>query len=388
MPTGNPEAAGTASGSRRHRDRAVNFVRGHLETRRVRAAAAMGLALVAWAVACVEAQPMRSIRRFNTDAGTLAEAIPVSRGLLVIQRTPTRTVRELFSREGKSLSRTATDRRVLQSLVDGERITSIEEIAPGLAVIVQGSLGEELGVVSNEANWTDLVRAPSGDILAVESLFLSRDIAPSACRIRNVTKNRVEFEDNFSYHYPVAGQDLLLVSPIDRKVRRLSGGFATELGSVNSMENLPIVSPSGKWTAWFGPVGTSSSLFVSQPSTPPMILDPNSPERPMIWLGENLLVAFQDDLSKRWTLKLFSVPDGLIRATFPIPDNVDPRQMLGSPGGDYIGLPTDRGSIMIRVSDHFIQALDGVPLSSWQWSPDGAALYLLTQEDLSVITLR
>jgi hypothetical protein len=382
-----PQAAASASGSRPLPDRAVIPDRPTFSAP-IRRRLLPSFLLVALMLGCVEAQPIRSVRRFNTDVAAFVDPLPVGSGILVTQRTLVRTARELFSPDGKSLSRTFTDRRVIRTIVDGDHLTSIEEISPAMAVVVQGKLGEEAVVVSNEANWTDLIRSPQGDILAVESLFLSRNVAPSACRIRNLTRIRVEFEDNFSYHYPIAGRDLLLVSPIDRKIRRLSGGSATEIGLVNSLENLPVVSYDGKWTAWFGPDGTGSSLYVSQPSEQPVILDPQSPDRPMVWLGDNLLVAFQDELSRRWTLKLFSVPDGLVHRTFPVPDNVDPRQMLGSPTGDYIGLPTERGSILIRVSDNFIQTLDGIPLSSWRWSIDGAALYLITRDDLSVVSLR
>lgn len=354
--------------------------------------------------ACAEQQQVRTIHHWNTTESMLYDAEPSDGGLQVIRRTAVRTALEAYDADGNITRRaytdkpisavlapangvTSTDRLLNTVLVTGATIYYAEEISPARNRIMRLDPDGAKNVVSTEGNWTQIVEGPGGDVFGIESLFLSRDAAPSACRLYNLTKGAVALEDNASYQYPFAGRMMLLVSPIDRRVRILEGGKAREVGSITSLDFPPIVSPDGRSIVWFGPGGSGSALYACDAAGKVSTFQPQMTERPIAWIGTDLMIADQDALTARWIVKRIGVADGLVKATIPIPSNVSPRRMVGSPRGDFIGLETDHGSELIRLADGFIQEFDP-PLSAWRFSRDGARLWLVTQGDLQVIDLK
>ncbi len=338
-------------------------------------------------LACVEPQKIQTIHHWNVSESKLIDAQPSDEGLQVVRSTAVRTAVEAYLPDGNVSRRTFFDHPISFVLSAGNTTYFVEEISPARNRIIRVDPDGSTNVVSQEGNWTQIVKGPRGHVFGVESLFLSRDIPPSAGRLYNLTRGEIAFEDNFSYHYPFAGDAMLLVSPLDRHVRFLENGKAREIGSVTSLDFPPLVSHDGSRTIWFGPGGSGSTLYLCDAKGHVSTLLTPLTERPVAWLGDDILVGYQDALTTGWILKRTSVADGLVRATIPVPPNVVLTGMLGSPRGDFIGLPTPTGSLLIRLSDGFIQEISS-SLSTWRFSRDGSRLWIVEQGDLMVIDLK
>lgn len=369
--------------------------------------------------ACAQPQAGRILAHWDHVVSDLQHAVPAGDGLLLVRRTAVRNVFEWFRPDGTIAWRLQNERPVTRLLVADDFVWYVEEQTPGIghvfrARLVAASPGQPpaVGVVermSDRGNWTDLVRLEDGRVLGFESLFFSRDVAPSAVKIRDLTTPELFWQDNFSYHYPLSARTLFLVSPIDRRIRAMHGTTAFELGAVNSLERMPVVRSDGAWVAWYGPHAMGTALFLADgrgdsfgPSRPRVLRtsdDLSSPgerlrlnrafgERPIAWLGEDLIVPERDERNARWSILRLSVPDGAVKAVIPVPSGLDPTHLASSPSGDYIGLPAGTGSLLIRIADNFPQELPGVPITAWRFSPSGDRLYLAQRDRLKVVDLR
>lgn len=386
---------------------------------RGRHAVALTAVLLLLAAACTQPQAGRVLAHWDHVVSDLQHAEPAGDGFLLVRRTAVRNVFEWFRPDGTIAWRLQNDRPVTRLLVADDFVWYVEEQTPGIGHVFRARLvaaepGQPPTVgtterMSDRGNWTDLARLSDGRILGFESLFLSRDVAPSAVKIHDLSTPALFWQDNFSYHYPRAARTLLLVSPIDRRIRAMRGTTAFELGAVNSLEAMPVVRPDGAWTAWYGPHAMGTALFLadgspgsSGPSEPRVLRtsgDLAAPaarsrsdrafgERPIAWLGDDLLVPERDELTSRWTLLRLSVPDGAVKAVIPVPAGLDPTLLAASPSGDYIGLPAGTGSLLVRLADNFLQDLPGVPVTAWHFSASGDRLYLAQRDRLKVVDLR
>ncbi len=354
--------------------------------------------LVLGTLSCARPQAGQVIAHWDHVASGVEHAQPVGDGFLLVRRTALRNVFEWFRPDGTIAWRFFNDRPVTKLYVSGTTVWFIDEQSPGIGHVWKTELSAAApgqpptpGTaerVSERGNWTDLVKLADGRLLGFESLFLSRDVAPSAVKVWDLANHRPWWQDNFSYHYPVEARTLLVVSPIDRRVRSLAAAGVTEVGQVNSLEFPPLARPDGLWTAWFGPHAAGSALFLADEAGFARLLRAPYGERAMTWLGADLLVAERDELNGRWTLSRLSVPDGLVKGTIPVPDGITPSKILASPSGDFVGLPSGTGSLLLRLSDHFIQDFPGVPLTAWRFSPDGRRLYLAQRDTLQVVDLK
>lgn len=354
------------------------------------------LALV---IGCAEPQATEVVAHWEATASYLDHAsLAGNENILLVRRTAVRNVFELFRPDGTIAWRMYGDRPVTRVLTDGATLYYVNEPQPGIGQVFRASLDRapvgappatgEASEFSLRGNWTDLVYSPDSHVLGFESLFLSRDLAPSAVKIWDLTENRLLWQDNFSYHYPIPARTLLLVSPIDRRIRALRANGVEEIGRVNSLDVMPPMRSDGRWTAWFGPHAMGSALFLADEHGVARVFENLLTERPIAWLGDDLLIADQEPLTGRWVLKRFSVPDGLVRSMIPMPDGVSPTGMIGSPAGDFVGLRAGAdGSILIRVRDNFIQQFPGVALSRWRFAPDGRRLFIITPDTLKVVAL-
>lgn len=386
---------------------------------RARLLGPLAAAFLVFTAACAQPQAGRVLAHWDHVASDLQHAEPAGDGFLLVRRTAVRNVFEWFRPDGTIAWRLQNDRPVTRLLVADDFVWYVEEQTPGIghvfrARLVAASPGQPPAVgaaerMSERGNWTDLARLGDGRVLGFESLFLSRDIAPSAVKIRDLTTPELFWQDNFSYHYPLSARTLLLVSPIDRRIRAMHGTTAFELGAVNSLEEMPVVRSDGAWVAWYGPHAMGTALFLadgrggsSGPSQPRVLRsagDLSAPgerprsdrafgERPIAWLGEDLLVPERDELNARWSLLRISVPDGAVKAVIPVPAGIDPTLLAASPSGDYIGLPAGTGSLLVRLADNFLQELPGVPVTAWRFSQSGDRLYLAQRDRLKVVDLR
>lgn len=307
--------------------------------------------------------------------------------MYVLRRTAVRSAHEIYDDHGEIVTEFHTDRPISLVRLRGNTVYYVEEISPGRGIVKKTSPGTEPVALSEGGNWTNLVFSPSGDLLAFDSLFLSRDLPPSAVRVHNLSTGAVFFEDQFSYHYPYAGKALWLLSPIDRRIRHMTDR-AREIGMINALDAPPILSHDGERLAWFGPDGEKSALYVSDASGRTNVFITPLSELPMTWLGKDLAIAHPSGLTTQWILKRHDVSTGLINHTFIIPNNVIPRKLLGSPTGEFIGLETGYGSMLIRLADGFVEEFFNVPLSDWRFSADGRKLYFVEQERLSLLELK
>jgi hypothetical protein len=340
-------------------------------------------------LACATPQEVRSVRSWDPTTH-VEHAVALTEDLLVVRRTPVRTEIDRIAPGGALKERLFADRPVTLLTARGEAFAWIEEIGPGVAIVRRPASTAAPGVatISNEANWTDLVLTRDGEAIGFESLFLSRLVRPSAVRIRNFDRELLLLSDQFSYHAPIPPSERFVLSPIDRRIRRLRAAGVIEIGEVTSFDAPPLASADGERIVWFGPHHSGSALYLAEGDAMPRILRSPLGMTPHAWIGADLLLAERNELTNRWTLSIVSVADGLVKRIVPVPAHVTPRTILASPDGRHIGLPLNNGSLLLRIEDGFLQEFRDLPLSMWRFSGDGKTLYLISQRDLRVVNLQ
>jgi len=70
-----------------------------------------------------------------------------------------------------------------------------------------------------------------------------------------------------------------------------------------------------------------------------------------------------------------------------VPLDITPNAIVCSPKGDFLGLPKDKGSLLLRLSDGFNQVMPDIHLSAWIFSLDGNILYFAANDELTVVKL-
>ncbi len=341
----------------------------------------------ALAAACIAPQEIRVVQRWNDTVSTLDAAVPLDEGILVVRRLNVRTVQEVYGSDGLMKKQTYSDLPLLGFLPFHEDLYLIEEKSPNWSVVSRIRPGVSPEVLTGQAFWTHLVRDENDHVLAFQSLYSSRDVAPSGLRIRDLTRGRDIFEDQFAFHYPVMAGRLFLVSPIDRKVRVMAPSGVGVIGEVVGLESLPAVRHDKAYIAWFGPDGAGPALFLSDSRGVARRLKGDLAARPLAWLGRELVYPEQATLTGRWTLKRVRVPEGEDVGLINVPAGITPSALCASPRGDFVGLPRDNGSMLVRLSDGFEQVFEDVPLSAWRFSPDGRLLYLVSNRSLQIVRL-
>jgi len=341
---------------------------------------------------CAYQQEVRVVQHWNGSASTLIHAVPVENGLLVVRKQNVRYVHALYSPEGLLIKESYSDRQIERILPVDQDIYLIENVSPYKNIVRRIFSSGKSKEISPEAYWTELVRDEEGHLLGFQFLgyqssFTSLDVAPSALKIYDFSLNKNIFEDQFSYHYPIQAKRIFLVSPIDRKIRIRKDGVITEIGSIISTSLLPIARSDGEYIAWFGPQDAGTSLFSADKNGNIKILRQNIAPRTIEWLGKDLIFSEQNELTKEWFIKKISIENGNEIASYRVPLDITPNAIVCSPKGDFLGLPKDKGSLLLRLSDGFNQVMPDIPLSAWIFSLDGNILYFTANDELTVVKL-
>lgn len=341
----------------------------------------------AFFVSCAQTQESNVVMRWDESQSSIIDAIALDDGMILLRRTAARTALEILALDGNVRERVFLDRPVVRIMRHDGDVYFIDEAQPLQRRIMRWNPPAPPVEIAKSANWTDLAFSSTGKIYGFESIYSTRDVAPSAVQIHDLTENRIVLEDMNSYQYPMTARSMPLLSPIDRRLRHMVGREYADIGMLNRADFPPVVSHDGRSMAWFGPHEKGTALYVLDEAGSPSVFLAPLTERPIAWAGDDLLIPFQDSLNQRWVLKRFALSnsDTTAAISIPIPDNVDPTAIVSSRSGSVIGLPTSEGSIIIRLSDKFIQDLPGVPLSQWHFSPNGKRLYLLDQKKLETM---
>lgn len=324
------------------------------------------------------------VYRWDSSIESAKAVIALNDGVVLLRELPSENALEAFDERGLAIARVTTRNPVLNIYEDRGIIYTLEEKAPGNNIVRRWNFrsGGVLETISRPRTWTDLKFTTTGRILGFVSQFLTRDRAPSAVRIRDVITDEVIFEDFNSYHYPLEMKSLMLLSPIDRKIRLIDGPFRRDVGTISSLSDPPVASHTGDYVAWFGALGQHSALYVADSTGRSTILISAQTEVPIAWSGDDLLVGLPVPGSNRWEIRRIDVPTGLVKGVIPVPNHVTLFRIAASRADKVIGLPLTYGSILIELDTQFLRELDDIPVSGWRFSPDGKTLYFVTIEQL------
>ena len=347
-----------------------------------------------------------TVMRWDAGRSTILDAATVPEGMALLRKTAVRTGIEIYDPTGRQLAQCMRNYPVVFIYAPFNRsvVYFVEEISFMKRLVWEWRYPAEPVQISDLANWYDLILDPNGDLLAFDSLFQTRDVRPSGCRIFNLTRKTELVVDMDNCQRPFGTWLPLCVGPIDRRVRLIEGNAYRELGAVINLAVPPVVSQNRNRAAWYGPQVSGTGLFVIDttgtvsPFTEELLQRPvgltdrfnrivPAAERPVGFVGDDLAVAYQDALTLRWMLRRFSLPDLKATSEVPIPEGVVPSQFLGDLSGEFVGFPTAQGSMLLHLTDNFARFFPGTPLSAWYFSPDGKRLFLLAQDSLQVIEL-
>ncbi|MBL4889748.1 MAG: hypothetical protein JKX97_06990 [Candidatus Lindowbacteria bacterium] len=345
---------------------------------------------------CTQIQQTNLLRRWDSQENIVSTAFVLSSGILIYRLSSVNSELEVFDSKGELVARTQIEKSIVVFKEKNGIVYYIYETGPHTSTIWKWNLSDQPVQISDERNWVDIYLGNGDELYGIQSFYTSRDKLPSGVRIIDLVTNDVVLEDLTSFQYPLETNELFLLSPIDRKIRCFKNGKYEIIGSVNSLAYRPVVNREGTWFAWFGPHKSGSALYLSSLEGDARVFVEPMAERPLAWTGNDLLIADQDPLSLRWSLRRMEVHTAKIKSRIPVPANVtlvpfdgassaNLNRFVVSKTGNLVGFETDQGSLLLHVENGFVENYSGKALTSWHFSEDGRHLYFLNQHGLEVI---